>query len=441
MQIFVLASFAIVSLISVFGGSTIITLIPDLVGAAALVAVGVGLLKQRSVSIDPKYILYFSVLAMLVVVGWAINQVPSGAMASGVRFYAKGFFFFLIPIVYKFSDKEIRQQLLLLLVIGLIQLPVAVIQRFVLYLGGVTGDVVTGTLGRGSAGLLATLLCLQIAMLTAFYVKGRMRPALYFSLMFVLFVTTTIGENKAVVVFFPLALILPYVFSGAWKKQKAQVISISAGLVVALVVFAVMYNFTNVSMVKHIEEGTGKGKSISEFVDSKTLLNYLAPKYMGTTREKPGRLDKIVFSLDAIAEDPVTFFVGFGVGSIANSPLGESFSGEHATEGEQYAKSVVVAAILLETGIIGLTMAIVLLWMVYRDASYLSRSANLVGAVALGWRVCIVLIGLAMLYVGLIGRESSYFLIAYFMGFVVAEHARERRRCRESLGEKRATSA
>jgi len=131
--------------------------------------------KMRRLDIEIKYILLLVFACLHVLIGLIINMVPMGTIALGSRTYLKWIPIFLIPVVHCFSSSDIKKILKFLLVLLVIQLPVVLFQRLVMFRHSESGDPITGTLGAGSSGALSVLLVSGIAILMSFYISGKIK--------------------------------------------------------------------------------------------------------------------------------------------------------------------------------------------------------------------------------------------------------------------------
>lgn len=422
MQAFILIVFTVFFVVNAVVPGSMTRILPDLFAAVAILIILAGIFKQRSVVFPPKYVLFFVCFGLFIIIGWIINQESSGAMVIGIRYYFKGFLFFLLPFAYRYSDEQTTQQLKLLLALGLLQLPVALLQRFVLYFG-LSGDLITGTLGPTTSGLLSTVLTFQLAILTAFFAKGWIRPIPYFVILLALFLPTTLNETKAMLAYLPVALILPFVFSGYLVEHKMKLLGALAGLGVIFGIFAFFYQYTTVETsikVKTEREDSG----IVGFLDPQKIYAYLAPQQNELSGKKYiGRVDKIIEPLERLSEDPVKLLVGYGLGNAIKTPI-EMLAGDYADETDDYLGAGVYPRILWETGLLGLAFTFILLWMIYRDADHLSREDGFIGIFATGGKVTVILVLMAMFYTDIITREVSFFMVAYYFGYFASERAR-----------------
>jgi hypothetical protein len=125
-------------------------------------------------------------------------------MLAGVRSYIKFLPFFLLPIVHRFTARQLQTQLVFLLMLALLQTPLAFYQRFVEFADSMhTGDPVRGTLTT-SSGMSMFLVC-AIAGVVVAYLHGRLRLRTMLLIAAWLFAATTINETKATLLLLPVA--------------------------------------------------------------------------------------------------------------------------------------------------------------------------------------------------------------------------------------------
>ena len=161
-------------------------------------------LMTRKIIIPAKYALLFFLLLLHVVSGIILNDVDEGVVVGGIRTYFKYIPLFLIPAIFwsegwKVFDNKV------LLIIALTQLPAAVLQRFVFFAGGGTGDVVRGTAATGSMMSIFLLAC--IVYVVGRYLAGKMSGARAAFLSLVLFLPITLAEVKATLVLVVVCII------------------------------------------------------------------------------------------------------------------------------------------------------------------------------------------------------------------------------------------
>src|SRR5262245_14747707 len=101
-------------------------LLPELLSGIAMMVVLVRFMNGTRVSFDWRYGLFLLVLLFTIAFGFAVQDVPTGAMLAGVRSYIKFLPFFLLPAVHRFTSRQLQMQLVLLLVLAVgIETPLA----------------------------------------------------------------------------------------------------------------------------------------------------------------------------------------------------------------------------------------------------------------------------------------------------------------------------
>jgi hypothetical protein len=125
-----------------------------------------------------------------------------------------------------------------------------------------------------------------------------------------------------------------------------------------------------------------------------------------------------------IADDPVTFVFGYGVGNASESSLGRGFSGRYALEYRPYLQSA-LARFFLELGVLGIVVLLIVYWLIFQDCRRLARAGpTLFAGLAGGWAGVVALTVVAMSYVLLEVFPATSFLFWYFSGLVAAERMR-----------------
>ena len=151
-------------------------LIPELLSGVALLVVLVRIMGGARIAFDWRYGVFLAALLFTMTFGFAVQDVPEGAMLAGARSYLKFLPFFLLPAVHRFTPRQLQTQLMLLFAIALAETPLALYQRFVEFSSSMhTGDPVKGTLTTSSA--LSMFLVATIAGAVVFYLRGRLKLA------------------------------------------------------------------------------------------------------------------------------------------------------------------------------------------------------------------------------------------------------------------------
>ena len=391
----------------------------EILSGVALAYVVLAGSRNRFRYVRAEYWLVFGVLVLMIALGVLANHVEAGAVFAGIRNYFRALPWFFVPAVFAFSDSQVQTQLRVLLVIAILQLPLAVEQTLTTTSRGFgfTGDFTGGTLMLSPtlSIFLVGALCIMSAMR-----MRRLLPLWKFVVLFVLLVfPTMINETKATFILLPLGLIFAYLAAARPDERlRAAVMSLGAA-VVFLSVAVPIYDW----MVKDRLYST----PIAEFVTNPARLErYLWKKQdIGTTKEV-GRVDAIIVSVREATADPLRVVFGLGIGTVSDSALGRGFAGRHFDVLGPFAKPS-ATKIMLELGVVGLALVASLMWLVFQDARALARDrAGLMSALSAGWVGVIGVMAVSMIYVDVIAQTSLSYLFWYFAGLVAAH----RMRCR-----------
>lgn len=393
----------------------LLKLMPEALSAFALLTVVAYGVRDRFRYVRPAYWFAFAGMALCLACGAVANAVDAGPVVTGLRNYVRALPFFLLPAVYAFSDRQLRTQLLFVLLLCLPQLPLAISQRNeALSWGNTSGDDVVGTLLL--SGTLSLFLICVACVLASFYLRKRL-PLRWFLPMFILvLLPTAINETKVTVIILPVALLVTFIVGA---EPRARLRSLLLGTVMVTVFGAIFVPIYDYYIVQREH-----GSTLAEFFTDPSQVD----SYMGTGADigatKVGRTDAIVVPLRVSARDPVHFAFGLGMGNATGSPLGTAFAGEHADRLEPFVKSS-ASLLILEAGVLGMLIALFVNWATFQDARVVAlRDRGFAGALAAGWAGAAVTIALGTFYANLIAHEAIAYLFWYFAGVVAAQRMR-----------------
>lgn len=403
---------------------------PELLSMVTTVAVVFLAAVGKRNAIPAKYMILVTIFVVHVFIGLVLNAVPAGAVIAGLRNYLKFLPFFFLPMVYDFSDVQIKKQLKFIIALIAFQAPVTLYQRLVQYKGLLTGDPMTGTVG-GNSGLLAVVCTSAIAVLMGFYLKDKIKLSMFLILVVLLFIPTTIGEAKAAIIFLPVAFFAPVILAAGQQLKVSRFVLIIVVGVVAMIGFLVIYDY-------FITPRWGYGL-LDFFAMEGRAEKYL---YRGVEvgdfgADKIGRIDSWVLAIQYLSANLFQLIFGLGIGNATGSFIG-GLSGDYAEVGAQYAiRSSSLTVFLWEIGILGAILYFVFFWNIFRDARRLSRYDGLSGVVGLGWAAVVILISISVLYKIVFGPNVTGYLFWYLSGYVVASLYRRRK---EDLAQQRLKS-
>ena len=379
------------------------TWLPEILSLIVLSLVVLQVVRKKEFSVGLAYISIFLLFILTIIFGIVLNSVPAGPIFAGLRDYLKFMPLFFLPAMYPVSQVQLRNQLLFLLSLALLQLPVSLYQRLFQFAGLVTGDVVMGTL-TGSGNLTVFLLA-AVSLLTGLYLKKRVKGLLFLALLAAMFVPTTINETKVTVFLLPVALLAPVLFiEGGLERMKRMsgVFLLGAAL---FVVFVPVYN-------SFFKERRNEG-IVDFFTTQGRLEEYL---------ERTGRM-KSPFVLWSV--DPTKFMLGLGIGNASESFLGDKYSGVYYRKYGDLIHTTVLQW-LFEIGLIGTVLIMSLFVFVLRDALYLRSGNEFASAFALGWIGVLAVLSVSLIYNRAVANDAIGCPLWYYSGYIAATAMRKR---------------
>jgi hypothetical protein len=390
--------------------------LPDALSAlAAVYAVALGA-RQRFQYVRAPYWLAFGAIAAVIICGAFANRVAPGPLFAGIRYYMRALPLFFLPAVYEFKDWQIRHQLRLLLLVGLVQLPLAWHQRKeVIDTGRFSGDSVVGTLVDSS--VLSIYLICVVCVLTGLLLRQRLSKVMYFMLFFYLLAATAINETKGTLILLPFAL-LTAALVGSPATKRLRVFLLTIGLfAIFLVAFAPIYDY--------MQRKNPYFTSIEDFfTNEKKVDQYLNTHSKVGAHHLAGRIDSIVVPLEQLSRDPVQLAFGLGIGNASHSSLGPQFIGEYFPLYEGFLVSS-LSIFILEIGVFGAALVFVLYWLIFRDSLAVARADDgIMGCVAIGWAGITVLMAIATPYIVAHIYPCLSYLFWYLSGLIAAARMR-----------------
>jgi hypothetical protein len=324
MQAFILMLICCVMLIdfllNVLGLPTILRFLPEAMSVVVVLYVLFAGTRDRFRLVAPKYWFVFGAFAVVILCGIINNASGAGPMLSGMRFYLRAVPMFFLPAVLPLTDGQLKRQLKWLLVLALVQVPVALYQRWIVQMEGrFSGDDVRGTLM--DSGILTLFLICAVLILTGMLLRRRIGALWYVALVFMLLIPTTINETKVTVLFLPAGLLVT-LFFGAEPGKRLKYIGLAlAGLVVVGALYVPIYNMTQAYNPYKNEKDIA-----AFFTNEKALGKYLSSDVggVGTTKDVR-RGDAIAVPFQFLAQDPVRLMFGLGMGAVSPSNFGKNF--------------------------------------------------------------------------------------------------------------------
>lgn len=386
---------------------------------AAIFSITIALVtaQHRRMDVDGGILLILSFFVAAYLASAIINDLSAGVFVNGLRIHLKFLPFFILPMVYRFTNEQIRKQLVLLLSLSVLQTTVAFYQRFVKYASDISGDPVGGTLGMHASGILSVWLACAITVVFAFYLAKQIKGKTLIVLLVLLISPMMINETKISFFLIPLALLIPAFFSNSGKGRVWR-LALSLCATIAVLTISVF-----------VYDSFRPNRQILDWFTSEDATEYV---YRGSTagggRDNVKRLDSIKIAYDKLKYENAVAF-GLGPGSV--SPAFErQYEGKYFRRYQHFMpRRVQLSLSMWETGLIG-TILLVLLAassgaIAYRTAA--SCPDDLYRALALGWIGVTPLVILSLAYFTTFVINLFACLFWFYSGAIVAEYSRLRR--------------
>lgn len=320
-----------------------------------------------------------------------------------------------------FAKKDIVRWQLVVLVIGLLQLPFALYELLVLVpqrggldVGGYVLDVVAGTFGANITGgspnsVMVTFLLIIFSFLFSRWRYGLINTKLLTVLGFLLLLPLALGETKIVLVMIPLVwfVLIRYDFI---KSPVKYIPVLFSGIVITLALFFIYITFIYDASLADIweesmeynirEEGYG-----TLLLNRKTTLTFWA-------------------GLQGM-HDPLGLFFGNGIGSSFYGDIPGSIGLRYPGYGIDL---TVISTMLWDVGVVGVVLFLSILVSAWLLANKIYREtiSPTVKADILAIQAALSLFALLLIYskdlVILIGMEIIFSLILGYLAYLHREH-------------------
>lgn len=390
--------------------------IPEVVAILIAGAVFFEGVRRGFPNVATRYWVVFGSLAFIVLCGILTNSVGSGPIFAGLRVYFRAIPLFFVPAVFNFTEAQIKTQVKLVLGIGLLQLPVAIYQRYVIWAAGrFSGDDVRGT--AADSGILSIILICMALILLGAYMRKQITAARFFPLFFLVLLPTMLNETKATVILLPIGL-LTTIVAGSPRGQRVKVFSMGLGLLavfgaILVPVYDYMASKNPYKNEQHLMDFFTNQQEMDRYMNAKGNAGLGA-------KHAVRRGDQIRVPVEYLSRDPVKLAFGLGIGNASHSNLGEQFTGEYY-DLFQFFAVLTVSTVMLELGMIGLLLLFIVYAMLFFDAIAVARQdTGLLGSMGAGWIGIMAVMGAATFYTSIHLFSMLSFLFWYFAGMVAA---------------------
>lgn len=303
-----------------------------------------------------------------------------GSLAQGLAGLKRQYAFWgvmLAWIVLPLGQDRVRQLLLGLLAIALLQLPLALYQRLVLMPrrlnlpdGVVPVDIVAGSFegsltGGANNNVMAFFLVLVLAGLLAWRREGGLSSGLFWGLSAWVVAPLALGETKMVILFLPLALAVVH----ADLIRARPLRFVSGALATTLLCAVLLYNYVALQVGED-----RSGMSLQARIEQNIEYNLGERGYYGGASLNRANVIPFWWSRHGVSDLAGTL-LGHGIGS-AHGARGTEQLGHMDRRYPGYAIGLTAVAVhLWEQGLVGVALVLVMLLGAWRTASALVAQA------------------------------------------------------------------
>lgn len=389
--------------------------------AGYVLVVGVG---RNFDNVRGAYWWLFGGLGVVLLCGLLINTVEPGPIFAGLRNYLRAMPFFFLPAVVAFTDKQVRTQLVLLLLLCLLQLPIALDQRFTSFEREYfSGDRTIGTLG--DSGVMSLFLICAASVLAGLFIRKRISLLWFVPLFLLILIPTMINETKGTLILLPVAMLVTFI---AGSKRGARVKN-SVVAVFLLTLFGALF----VPVYDYFMKPRW-GYGLVEFVTRQGRVEGYLDRGRGIGSAEAGRVDAMRAIMGDISRDPSTAAFGVGSGNASESALGSQFEGQFATRYKPFMQGA-ANRVILELGLLGFGLVCLLMVFIVLDSLHVARAGSgLIAGIALGWTGVTAAVAFGMFYSDFIPFGVVSFMYWYFSGMIAAERMRLQRASAHAAG-------
>ncbi len=370
----------------------------------------------------PVFIWIYILFVIFALISTTLNMHAIGELFGGYKRYFQTFGLMLALVTLHITRKDFDRWLKLLLALGLLQLPFALFERFILVplRGGVKSgaestDIVAGTMGANMQGGSPNSIMVIFIILAFVFIFSRWRNGLIASstmllLSFLLLFPLVLGETKVVIVLLPLMAIVLLRKDIVRSPAKYIPVLLLFLLVTAFLAYLYIYimldsDFTHAidGMIRYNIEDVGYGINL---LNRTTVMSFW-------------------WGLHGW-HDPIPLLFGHGLGS----SYGSAFDGGHIAQ--QYVGYGIglttISTILWDLGVVGLLIYVSIFIVAWFQISQLWQHSSdpLIKSDCLSIQVGIVFTLLFLFYsdsqVNLLVHEIIISMLLGYAAFLMQTH-------------------
>jgi len=417
------------------------TWLPEVISIGILFYLFIRLFREKDlvpIFSRTQLVIFFIALTLI---GLIINRVDTPVALAGIRNNLKYLPLFFLPFFYKFDKSFLQRFLAFLLLLALLQFPVTIIQRIVYKT--TSGDPIGGSLGAQSSGILSVFLALCLVFWSFYFIKGKLKPIVFFAGFMVLISPMGLNETKVSFFILPVAFVCIFLFTRYKKIHIKKILIVFVCFSVGMILIGSLFNHMYVQerntdkkvVTKKINSSPKNELKLSEssVLKEKKPARYKAIKYFDPNRLmtllykneilKRGALNRIpqvIFAFNHIKTNPVRLLFGVGAGNASDSFF-EKAKGEYYKKyGELDIGNNLLSRLLWEYGLIGTLLFFSIFIFLFLRIWKLRTGADIMGAAASGYLVLIVIFSITSVYFNTMLMNLFGYLFWFLGGYLLA---------------------
>ncbi len=298
-------------------------------------------------------LLFFSIVGL-------ISAILNGTSLISSLFAFRSFLLIFGSIILfylnRFEKHELFTLLKFILILGLLQLPIVLLQRFVFFKGG---DAVTGTFEAYPPLVFFMLFCIACVIIF------KLRETKILSLPLWILIPSyvfTLGLSNAKVAWIYLPILIVFLMRSVLftKKRIRNILMSILILAVICVGYFIFKGAYKLGYGFELENSIYTIEGISRYHFGGTSFE---SKLTGTSRGTFARGASMIHAFDLIVDDWRTLFFGYGPGSFSDSSI-PGGSGRFRMESYMLYQ-ITISVLLAEYGILGIIGFCILIWRFY----------------------------------------------------------------------------
>jgi len=377
----------------------------------------------------------------LTLIGLIINIVDIPVALAGIRNNLKYLPLFYLPFFYKFDKSFLQRFLAFLLLLALLQFPLALIQRIVYKT--TSGDPIGGSLGAQSSGKLSVFLALCLVFWSFHYIKSRLKTPVYVLGFIILIMPMGLNETKISFFILPVAFVCIFLFTRYKKMHIKKILIVFVCFSLGMTLIVSLFNHLYVQekktdkkvVTKKINSSPKNELKLSEspVLKEKKPARYKAIKYFDPNRImailyknkilKRGALNRIpqvIFAFNNIKTNPARLLLGVGAGNASDSFFEKGRGKYHKKFGDLDIGNNLLSRMLWEYGLIGTFLFFAIFVFFFIKTWVLRNNDDIIGVTASGFLVLIVIFFITSIYFNTMLMNLFGYLFWFLGGCMLA---------------------